>query len=468
MTTLAPTGNTYLQGDFAPVEKEVTLTDLAVAGQLPEHLDGRYLRIGPNPIGDVDPASYHWFLGDGMVHGVRIRDGRAEWYRNRWVRSASVSNALGEPRRKGPTEGGFDFAANTNVIGHAGKTFAVVEAGATPFELTEELDTVSASDFDGTLEGGYTAHPKRDPETGELHAVAYNPLWGNQVRYTVTDTDGRVRRSIAIETTGAPMVHDFALTEKNIVVFDLPVTLDLPGPMGRLSGRAMPDRVGTFLRKASSTGRGGPSKLGLPYRWNPDYPARVGVLPREAPASSIRWFDVEPCYVFHPLNAFDDGGNVVVDVVRHPRTFDTDVHGPNEGPPSLDRWTIDTAAGTVTEDRIDDRGQEFPRIDESLVGKRHRYGFTIGFGDDASGSTLFRHDLGARTAQSRDFGPAKALSEFVHVGGETGGVVMGFVHDRPDAVTELRILDDATLEDVASIAIPVRIPLGFHGNWVPA
>ena len=163
MTDIA---NPYLEGSFAPVHDEVSATELAVTGRLPEMLSGRYLRNGPNPVSVPDPTSYHWFTGDGMVHGVRLRDGRAEWYRNRWVRSASVADVLGEAPPPGEVHAGMDFAPNTNVIGHAGRTFAIVEAGARPYELTDELDTIGRCDFGGTLVGGYTAHPEAGPAHG--------------------------------------------------------------------------------------------------------------------------------------------------------------------------------------------------------------------------------------------------------------------------------------------------------------
>lgn len=149
-----------------------------VTGTLPETLSGRYLRNGPNPLVPPEPSKYHWFVGDGMVHGIRIRGGRAEWYRNRWVRSSEVAKALGEPVRPGPMHADMDFAPNTNVIEHAGRTFAIVAAGPRPYEVTYELDTLGPSDFDGTLPGGYSAHPKRDPATGELHAICY--FWGGE------------------------------------------------------------------------------------------------------------------------------------------------------------------------------------------------------------------------------------------------------------------------------------------------
>ena len=160
------TANPYLEGNFAPVLEEVTATGLAVTGQVPEALCGRYLRNGPNPASPPEPSTYHWFTGDGMVHGIRLREGRAEWYRNRWVRSAEVARTLGEEVRPGPVHGGMDFAPNTNVIGHAGRTFAIVEAGSLPYELTNELETVGPCDFGGTLDGGYTAHPEARPAHG--------------------------------------------------------------------------------------------------------------------------------------------------------------------------------------------------------------------------------------------------------------------------------------------------------------
>ena len=223
---MAAAANPYLEGDFAPVQEERTETDLKIEGRLPEFLDGRYLRIGPNPI-SADPASYHWFLGTGMVHGIRIRDGRAEWYRNRYVRSAGVARRLGEnPPAKGPVHAGFDLSPNTHVIGQGGRTFALVEGGPLPYELGFELDTLGPCDFDGTLPGGYTAHPLRDPATGELHAVSYFFGWANKVQYSVLGTDGHMRRTVDIEVGGSPMMHAFSLTERHVVLYDLPVTFD--------------------------------------------------------------------------------------------------------------------------------------------------------------------------------------------------------------------------------------------------
>jgi carotenoid cleavage dioxygenase len=480
--------NPYLAGNFAPVHEELTVTDLAVTGHIPEHLDGRYLRNGPNPISEVDPVAYHWFLGDGMVHGVRLRDGRAQWYRNRWVRSPGVAGVLGEPVPGGASSAPISaFGANTNVLAHGGRTLALVEGGATNYELTDELDTVGPCNFDGTLPGGYTAHPKRDPLTGELHAVSYFFGWGNKVQYSVIGVDGKARRTVDIKVTGSPMMHDFSITEKYVVFYDLPVVFDpaqsvadipMPGALrtpaklvlSALVGRVrVPDPVNAMLGKSV------PSGGRMPYKWDPRYPARVGVMPREGGAHDVRWFDVEPCYVFHPMNAYDEGDTVVLDIVRHPKMFATDFNGPNEGAPTLDRWTVDLADGKVRESRLDDHPQEFPRVDERLVGRRHRYGYAMqtmaGTGSTA-GDALLKHDLVAGGTTAINLGAGRKGSEFVFVpnapdAAEDEGVLMGFVYDTDTDRSDLAIIDARTLETVGAVHLPARVPNGFHGNWAP-
>lgn len=488
MTTATPARvaeNRYLNGNYAPVREEITALDLDVTGTIPDYLDGRYLRIGPNPMGDPDPARYHWFTGAGMAHGLRLRDGKAHWYRNRWVRSADVARTLGETWSGGPHTGGFDFAANTNIIGHAGKTFAIAESGVRPYELTDELETVGPSDFCGTLFGGYTAHPKRDPATGELHAVSYNPMRGNIVQYTVTGVDGKVRRTVNIRLNAQTMMHDFSLTEKYVVLYDLPVALDLGGALRNRPAKAMATLLTLlverhaapdfFLRVAMrGSERGGPPG-GMPYRWAPERQARIGVMPREGTASDIRWFEVRPCYVFHPLNAYDisdsDGDRIVLDVVRHASVFTA---GRNLFPDTqtLDRWTVDLVSGKVHEERLDDTVQEFPRVDERLVGRRHRYGYAVGYASGSSDAIL-KHDVETGRAQIAAFGPGREPGEFVFVpssadAAEDDGVAMGFVYDRSTDRSDLVLLNAQTLETVATVHLPARVPHGFHGNWVPA
>lgn len=441
--------NRYLSGNFAPVQEELTAFDLPVTGTIPPELDGRYLRIGPNPITPPDPATYHWFTGDGMAHGLRLRDGKAEWYRNRFIRSTRVSEALGEEPKPGPRNGSFD-GANTNIVGLAGRTLAIVEAGGRPVELDDELSTIAHTDLDGGLPHGFTAHPKVDPLTGELHAAAY--FWElPYIEYIVVGADGAVERVEPIEVKGGPMMHDMSLTQRHAVFYDLPVTFNLEAAMGGAT---------------------------LPYRWDEEYGARIGVMPRSGSGADTRWFEIEPCYVYHPLNSYDDGDRVVLDVIRHPRMFDRDRLGPNDGTPSLWRWTVDLAAGSVSEQQLSEAAEEFPRVDERVVSRPHRYGYCASLteGDDLvfAGSQIRKHDLHTGTVEAHDFGRDRSAGEAVFVptspdAAEDDGWLLSFVYDATDESTDLVILaaQDIAGDPVASVHLPQRVPFGFHGNWVP-
>ena len=444
--------NPYLEGNFAPVADELTATDLAVTGTIPAELDGSYLRNGPNPIGAQDPDAYHWFTGDGMVHGLRLRDGEAVWYRNRWVRSAPVAEALGEPPHPGPVSEMGDFASNTNILRLGERLLACVEAGSRPYELTAELDTVAPSDLGGTLPAGFTAHPHYDPVAGEWHAVNYFWGWGDNVQHLVIDEKGEVSHSRLIETTGGPMVHDTALTERWVVVYDLPTVFDLDAAM---------------------------AGEGLPYHWKADYPARIGLIARDDLDGDVTWIDVDPCYVFHTLNAYDDGDTLVLDAVRWPRMFEGPSNGPIEsGTPALWRWTIDTASGRAKDEQLHDIDEEFPRIDERLTGRRHRYGYGALRLTDRSHDShggIVKHDLDRGTAEVLDLGRRSGPNEFVFVPrdgatGEDEGWLVGltYVPDRDTSDLLVIAADDLTGGPVARVHLPQRVPFGFHGNWIPA
>ena len=447
MTADAVQTSKWLTDIYAPLDEEVTAFDLPVDGTIPLELEGRFVRNGPNPLGPVEPGTYHWFTGDGMVHGVRLRNGGAEWYRARWVRSTKVSEALGEAPAPGERHGGFD-TANTNVVGLGGRTFALVEAGARPVELSYDLETLEHCDFSGTLPNGFTAHPKVDPSTGDLHAIAYH--WAiPHLQYIVVGSDARVRQVEPIEVVDGPMVHDCSITERWMIVYDFPVTFDIDAAMSGTS---------------------------FPYAWNEAHASRIGLVPLGGRGSDVRWFEVNPCYVFHPLNSFDDGPRVVIDAVRHPSMFDRNRLGPDEGPPVLWRWTLDTATGAVTEEQRSDIPLEFPRVDERLVGRRHRVGYASEV--RRSGSEI---DFGGRLVhidgdevRPIDLGPGRLSGEWVMVprtpdAAEDDGWLLSFVYDRATERSDLMILaaDDPAAGPVASVKLPVRVPAGFHGNWVP-
>ena len=449
MTTIErPSSNPYLANNLAPVHEEVTVTDLRVTGTIPTELTGRYLRNGPNPAGPVNEAKYHWFTGHGMVHGIRLRDGRAEWYRNRWVRTKGVCDIIGgtPPPSDWPADHP-SFPANTNVIGHAGRTYAIVEGGTPPIEMSYELDTVRVSSLGGTLPMAFSAHPKRDPKSGELHVMTYYWGWGNQVQYLLVGTDGRVRKHVDIPLPGGPMLHDMAITEKYALVFDLPCVFNLDAAM-----------------KGAS----------LPYYWDHDYEARIGFMPLDGGADDIKWVTIDPCYVFHPMNAYDDGDEVVLDAARHPKMFDRERRGPSEGDPVLTRWRLNPSTGAAREETVNDRPQEFPRINESLIGRSYRYGYSAGVGTGFAQDTLMKTDLTTFAVQARTDQPRFGYGEPVFVArdgavAEDDGWVMALRHDTQNDTSDLAIFDARAITDdpVAVVHLPVRVPNGFHGNWVP-
>jgi carotenoid cleavage dioxygenase len=268
------------------------------------------------------------------------------------------------------------------------------------------------------------------------------------LQYVVVGSDGRVRRIVDLPRPGKPMVHDCAITGRYFIVFDLPVTFD---PKNLEDG------------------------FPLPYRWNPDYGARVGLLPREGAAGDIQWCEVEPCYVFHAMNAWDaPDGRVVLDVVRHPRMFATDFRGPNEGAPTLERWTLDPAGGATKQECLDDQGQEFPRHDERRIGKPYRFGYTAAFGAELAFGGLRKHDLRDGKCSIHDEGPARHFLEPVFVprtpdADEDDGWVLASVYDASTHKSDVVILhaQDFSGAPVATIHLPVRVPFGFHGSWVP-
>ena len=443
------TPHPYLTGIHRPMVDEKTLTELAVTGRIPESLDGRYLRIGPNPI-KPNAAGHHWFTGDGMVHGISLKNGRALWYRNRWIRSDAVSAAQGKPPAPGPRHGVND-TVNTNVVGIGGRTWALVEAGAYPVELDATFDSQRHNPFDGTLAGSFTAHPHFDPKTGEHHAIAYDATEPNVVRHIVLSSTGRVLREMPIPVEHGPSIHDCGFTARYVVILDLPVTFSMRTLIG---GHR------------------------FPYKWNPKHRARVGLLPRGGGAAEVIWCDVDPAYVFHVANAFDaPGGAVVVDVVAYASMFNESQRGP-DAKGALERWTIDPVTKKVERKVIDAAPQEFPRPDERRFGQPYRYIYAsaTATAEDhvPAGSKLIKHDMERGARQVHDFGPGRHPGEFVFVpasvdSAEDEGWLMGFVVDSERETTELVILDAQDVEGapVAAVHLPHRVPPGFHGNWLP-
>jgi len=427
----------HLRGNYAPVKEEVTAFDLPVVGKIPDELSGRYLRNGANPKhGDTA----HWFIGDGMIHGIELRDGQAQWYRNRWVQT----RALNEPDAQmiGP-DGSVDLTIgvnNTHVISHAGKILTLVESSF-PCEISPDLETIGVHDYDGKLSSPMTAHPKLCPVTGELHFFGYGFMDPHLVYNRVSAT-GELVQSEVIAVTGPTMMHDFSITENYVIFMDLPVIFDLEIAM-----------------------RGG-----MPYRWEDEYPARVGVMPRSTSERSfgsddVQWFDVDPCYVFHPMNSFEVDGTLVMDTARYDELWRRDADFKNDA--VLHRWSMDLTAGSVAEQRLDDRAIEFPRVAEALVGLQNRFGYAVASFDDDN-SHLVKYDLEAGTSTTHDFGVEQIPGESVFVpregaSSEDDGWLLSYVYDKPSDSSSFVILDanDVAAAPVATVQLPQRVPFGW-------
>lgn len=446
MTTIDERPPAHLRGNGRPVTEELSLTDLAVTGTLPPELDGHYVRNGANPLTGTSP---HPFFGDGMVHGVRLRDGRVDWYRNRYVHTPFIDNPDLDILDPAVLLDMTASKANTHVIGHAGRILAL-EEGHFPYVLDAELDTVGPLDFAGALAGSFTAHPKICPVNGELVAFGYS-AFEPYLRYLRVSAAGELVQTEAITVGGPTMMHDFNVTTNHVVFMDLPAVFDL---------------------EMAARGE-------MPIRWSDDYPARLGVMPRTGTDADVRWYDIDPCYVFHPLNAYEDGDTIVLDVARLSHVWRDSMM---DFPPShLWRWTIDTVSGRVKEEQLDDRCAEFPRVPDALVGRPHRYGYMMVSPDAESFEdprrqvgTILKYDQLTGTCDELSLGRGSLSSEpvFVPAEGATAeddGYLMTFVYDADTDASRFVVLDAATMDatPVATVALP-RIPFGFHGSWIPS
>ncbi len=423
----------HLRGNYAPVDDEVTLTQLPIEGKIPHLLTGVYLRNGPNPQHGATP---HWFFGDGMLHGVRLESGRAAWYRNRAPRTRRFA---GEPRNIAAQDRTLT-TANTHVVRHGGRLLAL-EEGSFPFEMTADLASIGPFDFGGKLKTAFTAHPKVCSETGEMHGFGYG-LVPPFLTYYQIDRDGQLMKAVEIPLEIATMAHDFAITRHHVVLMDLPILRDL-------------QRAG-----------------GTPY-WSDTHRARVGILPRGGNAAQLRWVEVDPCYVFHVANAYEHAGVITMEVARYPSLWRTNPVDFETGA-RLHRWSIDLRTFSVTEQPIDDLTIEFPRIDDRRTGLSNRLVFACAttceraFGNNTEGlDRVIRIDRQTGERRVKEF-PGAMVSEFGFAPGGPGegeGWVMGYVYDRADRVSDLVILAADTLDEVARIKLGRRVPEGFHGNW---
>ena len=457
--------NFFLDGNFAPVTEERDDEDIAVIGEVPEDLQGTFLRVGPNPVHLFSEAAYHTFDGDGMIHAIRFDGGRTH-YRNRWVRNQGFlleqergdwvykgMNSILDPTPARIPEGAppNKNLANTAFAVHNNTLYALHEPSQPTVISLPGLDTVGPTDFDGKLTHPFTAHPKIDQHTGEMMTFGYRfePPF---VTYSVIDAHGKLVHSTPISIEKPVFMHDFAVTATHTLFLDFPITLD--------------------IERAIS---GGPA-----LDFEPQHGSRIGVLPRRGTDAEVRWFEVEVGSVVHTANAWDDGDCVVLQASRS-KTSDIASAGLAAGDKLQDtqgqlyEWRIDLKAGTVTERRLSDLHCDFTRVNDTFACHPTRFTYAAVFNPTRpfTFDGVMKYDNHTEQAASFAFGEKRFGGEAVFAprtgaSAEDDGYLLCFVQDEAAHQSECVILDaqNVAAGPLARLMMPCRVPYGFHAGWV--
>ena len=464
MTTPYP-DHPQLTGNFAPIRMECDIDDVIIRGELPADLDITYFRNGPDP--QFPPrGDHHWFAGDGMLHMFHVQNGRVR-YRNRWVRTAKWALERREgrslyspfnPMENDPItqEAADEGLANTNVVWHGGKLLAL-EEGHPPFEIDPvTLESKGTWRYDDQFEGPMTAHPKIDPKTGEMLFFGYmvSGPFSAGMSYQTVDANGVLTRSERFDAPFASMVHDFITTDEHVIFPIFPAT----GSMER----AM---------------KGEP-----PLAWEPEKGTHIGVMRRDGSVADMRWFETDPCYVFHPMNAYTEGNRIVAHVMQFEEVplfphADGSAPDPDKAQARLCEWVFDLAdnSNSVQRRYLDDISGEFPRLDERFTGNNYRHGY---YGAAIGGA----EGLGFNAVAHQDFGADRRIQYVLPDGDVTGepvfvprsadaeegdGYILSMVYRARENRSDLMFLDakDVAAGPIACAELPHRVPYGFHGNW---
>jgi carotenoid cleavage dioxygenase-like enzyme len=456
----------YLEGNYAPIHTEITAHELPAIGDLPSDLDGMFIRTGSNPMFEPE-GRYHWFDGDGMLHGVHIANGKAT-YRNRFVRTEGLASdeAAGRSQWTGILErpdfakpgGPYKDTANTTLTFHNGKLLAHWWLGGASYVIDlPTLETVGVEDFGGGMAGGMSAHPKVDPVTGEMIYFDYSPT-PPYLTYGVIGADGVLKHEVAIDLPGPRLQHDIAITPNHSILLDMSMMWD---PEYLAQGRI---RNGFFR----------------------DKPTRLGVIPRYGSAADVRWFDAEPFFMYHTINAWEDGDEIVLVGCRIANPLLNDPNNPRSErmvptiatlrlEPNLHEWRINLSSGLVKEEILDEHLAEFPTMDDRMLGRQTRLAYMPRIAPEAS--LLFDGVMVFDGEAKRDeyaypagwYGGELAFAPRVGASArEDDGYLMTFVAEERTGRSECYVFDAARVSDgpVCRLPIPQRVPTGYHTEWV--
>ncbi|XP_052193271.1 carotenoid 9,10(9',10')-cleavage dioxygenase 1-like isoform X2 [Diospyros lotus] len=484
----------YLSGNFAPVVDETPPSkDLPVKGHLPNCLNGEFVRVGPNPK-FAPVAGYHWFDGDGMIHGLHIKDGKAT-YVSRYVRTSRLKQEefFGGAKfmKIGDLKGLFGLlmvnmqmlrgklkvldvsygtgTANTALVYHHGKLLALSEADK-PYVLKVledgDLQTLGLLDYDKRLSHSFTAHPKLDPFTGEMFTFGYSAT-PPYITYRVISKDGFMHDPVPITVPEPIMMHDFAITENYAIFMDLPLYF----------------RPKEMVKENT-----------LIFTFDATKKACFGVLPRYAKDELlIKWFELPNCFIFHNANAWEEGDEVILITCRLENPDLDMVNGTvkeklenfsNE----LYEMRFNMKTGMASQKKLSAPAVDFPRVNESYTGRKQRYVYGTTLDSIAKVTGIIKFDLQAEPESEKtklevggnvqglfDLGPGRFGSEAVFVPREPGiiseeddGYLIFFVHDEVTGKSAVNVIDAKTMssDPVAVVELPQRVPYGFHAFFV--
>ncbi len=464
-------GHPYMSGAWTPNFDEYNADDMEVIGEIPHDIDGVYVRNTENPVhGSI--GIYHPFDGDGMIHAISLRGGRAQ-YANRFVRTkgfleeASAGRALwagiaGSPadslRPGWGAHGMIKDSSSTDVVVHAGNILSTFYQCGEGYRVDPyTLETLGTEGW--VPPDGISAHPKVDEETGELLFFNYSTK-APFMHYGVVGPDNRLRHYIPVPLPGPRLPHDMAFTKNYSIIADLPLFWD-PAVLARGRHAA---------------------------RFYPDLPTRFAIIPRYGQPSEIRWFEAAPTYVLHWMNAYEEGDEIVLDGYFQedpaPRPLAHDFDDPRLGQlmayvdehsfkPKLHRWRFNLKTGAVHETHLDDRILEFGSYNAEYGGRRNRYLYST---TTKPGWFLFnglvKHDFDTGASTSLGFGEGRYASETpfaprIGATSEDDGYLISFVTDMVENRSECVLIDAANIEDgpVCRIILPHRISSGTHATW---
>jgi carotenoid cleavage dioxygenase len=365
--------------------------------------------------------------------------------------------------------GPFDFdaprsymkdTANTDVIFHNGQILALWYLCGTPYCLDPlSLDSRGSDDFGGKRTTTVSAHPKVDSRTGELVFFTLDDFEPPYMTYGVVSKDGELVHQIPVDIPGPRAPHDITITENHSILHDFPFFHDA-----------------NLLRKQGYR----------VARFHRDLPSRFGVVPRRGGEEQIRWFEFEPGYVLHMVNAWEEGDWIVMDGCFQPDP--TIQRNAGEGVLAsmlgylrvrahLHRWRMNLRTGETREEPLDDLNVEFCLPDTDLYGVKTRYSYHQYLPEDMytvefRALVKYDHETGGSRRYDYEDGWFASEAPFARRTGasaEDDGYVVTIATHSPSFHSECWVFDAAQIErgPIARVKLPVRVPSGFHAKWIP-